>query len=708
MYKRLVLLASIALVLGIAIPIAMYLLTPINIQSKSEITKTIPLIELPKPPFLNKTQENQLIGFSSFRDLYSVLMRTYNMLISTAVSPYMSGIGFYIEPFIREMVESKPVSATKRVSWTNVQVEGIDEPDIVKTNGELIVIAKQKQVIILDALEKRTLFKLSFEEEVKSIFLHGNILVAMNYKTSKSTSPIFIEGDVIMYPPDVYTIIYVIDLMTPTEPRSIGKIEIGGEMLSSRLMNGIVYVVTTMPAFGEMAKFIVPVVNGRVLDPSKIALVGDYVETYTTIIALNISSLEYSTTSILMPYSSRMYMSYDRLYVLSTNQPIWYIDPYIVLLSVIRVLIPELSSKIDEYLNQSDLFSAFQLVIDYIANAENRNELVDRIKKELRSIVLNDETHIYVFNVIGLNLSYFGNVKVEGLLLDQFAIEEHNGFLLIATTRNSYGVELAYEVFNVMKTTKDLVIKICVDTNCTTVTLTPGYNETSLVNKPNVYIYPYLVARESDNRVYVLRLENLEIKGILKDLAPGERIYAARLVKNILFLVTFRQVDPLFAIDVSVPEEPRILGYLKIPGFSEYLHPLPNELLLGIGIEGNDLKISLFDVKDPTKMNEISKVNVPSVHSPVLQDHHAITIDLDYKQIYIPIHVRNYYGPVPVPGAVLVISYEGGVLTVRSVIDHPGVIRTLYIDNEFFTISYEVVKVFDLNTMEQVGEIILS
>lgn len=129
--------------------------------------------------------------------------------------------------------------------------------------------------------------------------------------------------------------------------------------------------------------------------------------------------------------------------------------------------------------------------------------------------------------------------------------------------------------------------------------------------------------------MFIVDLTSLEVIGSLRNLARGERIYSARLIGNVFFLVTFRQVDPLFAIDISDPENPQVLGYLKIPGFSEYLHPLPGNKLLGIGLEDRSLKISLFNVTDPTNMSEIAKVLVYSAWSQALQDHHAVTIYLE-------------------------------------------------------------------------------
>lgn len=106
------------------------------------------------------------------------------------------------------------------------------------------------------------------------------------------------------------------------------------------------------------------------------------------------------------------------------------------------------------------------------------------------------------------------------------------------------------------------------------------------------------------NNLYVLDSGMRQI-GRLEGLAPGERIYSVRYLGEMAYVVTFRETDPLFAIDLSDPRAPKVLGQLKIPGFSEYLHPLDDGLLLGIGQSvdergtANGVKLSMFDVSDP-------------------------------------------------------------------------------------------------------------
>jgi len=107
----------------------------------------------------------------------------------------------------------------------------------------------------------------------------------------------------------------------------------------------------------------------------------------------------------------------------------------------------------------------------------------------------------------------------------------------------------------------------------------------------------------SINSLFLLDM-NMKLVGQIRDLAEGESIYSARFMGDRCYLVTFRQIDPFFVIDVTNPNEPKVLGYLKIPGFSGYLHPYDQNHIIGIGKEDNNLKLSLFDVTDVSTPTE--------------------------------------------------------------------------------------------------------
>jgi inhibitor of cysteine peptidase len=231
----------------------------------------------------------------------------------------------------------------------------------------------------------------------------------------------------------------------------------------------------------------------------------------------------------------------------------------------------------------------------------------------------------------------------------------------------------------------------------------------------------------SQTNVYVLDT-NLSIVGRLEGIAVGENFHSARFLGNRCYLVTFKKIDPLFVIDLTVPSDPRVLGQLKIPGYSDYLHPYDENHIIGVGketVEGEGgnfawyqgIKIALFDVSDVEHPQEIDKyiIGDRGSDSPILSDHKAFLFDRAKALLVIPVLVAEIdeakypsgvppwtYGDFVFQGAyVFNISLSGFEL--KGTITHlhamglgksgyylePSyyVERSLYIDNVLYTIS---------------------
>jgi hypothetical protein len=156
----------------------------------------------------------------------------------------------------------------------------------------------------------------------------------------------------------------------------------------------------------------------------------------------------------------------------------------------------------------------------------------------------------------------------------------------------------------------------------------------------------------SQNNLYIFDDTSLQVKGAVEGLAPGERIYAVRFTGETAYVVTFRQVDPLFVIDLSQPSRPLVRGQLKVPGFSEYLHPISSTQVLGVGHDATEtgaravttgVKLSLFDVADPSKPLELdSKVlGERGSSSLVTADHKAFLFHKASGLLVVPMHLRQ-------------------------------------------------------------------
>ncbi|WP_319642343.1 beta-propeller domain-containing protein [Methanovulcanius yangii] len=238
------------------------------------------------------------------------------------------------------------------------------------------------------------------------------------------------------------------------------------------------------------------------------------------------------------------------------------------------------------YASQENMFLAYTKGIDY--GAVRSSGPMGGVPTE--------ETIIHRFSIDGGEIAYKATGDVPGALLNQFSLDEYDGNLRVATT---FGIAEP-----------------------------PGWT--------------------TYNNVYVLD-GDLKLKGKLERLAAGERIYSTRFVGDRLYMVTFKQMDPFFVVDLTDPTTPAVLGELKIPGYSDYLHPYDATHIIGIGkeTEVNDwggvttqgLKIALFDVSDVNNPRQLDKVEIgmAGTDSEALRDHRAFLFDYARHLLVIPV-----------------------------------------------------------------------
>lgn len=717
-------LAIVSLVAGASIPLIVG-----NILS--ETYRTVPAYQLSSPyggqqVNISLTNLENLGRFSSYEELarYLSSVMSLNTLINQLARPYNylpQGITVPAPTIVplAELGVRGTYGVSKQettASKTNVQVEGVDEPDIVKTNGELIVVASNNKVFLVSVTEKTVLSVLVLDEYVRGLFLYENELVVITETQTRHPITPDIECRCFVVPsgtPNVNTYIYSIS--NASNPVLLSRVTVTGSMLSSRLSGNYLYVVTNTLLNGP----IIPLVN-EVPVPLETLIVVDVIpDSYTLILALDLDKLNYATYTFLTGGGSWLYMSLNNLYVARETR-FGFLDAYILTLKTFASYMPnETASRVIELIDSGQLDIAREKIEDYLLSMseESRKELLSKVVAEVNKEPKYDITTFYVFSVKGLTISLRGSFNVSGHLLDQFAMEEANNYFVVATTGNNYSVVVSFEpLFKTYTTivkketeTREVVVQECSVSGCVSRSI-PVIINWSVPQVPYEYTRPTLmvyvsVSGEVSNNVFVVDSRSLRIVGSLVGLARGERIYSARLIGEVFFLVTFRQVDPLFAIDVSVPENPRVLGFLKIPGFSEYLHPLPENRLLGIGVEGSNLKISLFDVSDPTNMSEISSVKIASAWSQALYDHHAVTVYTEKELVMIPF---SSYATYPSSSGAIVVSYGNNTLRIKAVLQHEYCLRTAYIGNELYTISPNLVKIFDVNTYEELGQVVLE
>lgn len=227
------------------------------------------------------------------------------------------------------------------------------------------------------------------------------------------------------------------------------------------------------------------------------------------------------------------------------------------------------------------------------------------------------------------------------------------------------------------------------------------------------------VDENTSNNLYILD-NNLNEIGKLEDIAKGEKIYSVRYVKDKAYIVTFKQVDPLFVIDLSDNNNPKILGELKIPGYSTYLHPYDEKHLIGFGYDTkqdgtniitNGLKMAMFEISDLSNPKEIFKINIGDKYtsSNLTYDYKALLFLKEKNIIGFP--VCNYSsGKNSSTAKIYEINLEKGFMLKGEVIhnnsDYQKTInRIIYIKNNYYTLSNKLIKATDMNTFNEIGRI---
>jgi uncharacterized secreted protein with C-terminal beta-propeller domain len=683
------------------------------------------------------TDHNQTQLPNTYRDLLSALNKSATLYLQSQQITKMMIQGIASTPLIVTPLITTPVSLASDVlvayaseaavkhgaissfSTTNVQVYGIDEQDIVKTDGRAIYIAREKDIVIFDADNYKVASRIQLPTgwRCRGIYVAEEKLIAIlsgSVDTERSG-----------------TTIYVFDIRNLYNPVLSDKHLIDGEFMGSRLKPPYLYIVTQLPAFiietTDEVKTLIPRINGLYIDSGNIKITDYLSNAYLVVFSLNLDNGSWNTTAVLLPPISRIYMSYSRLYVVCSisEQLMLYKELLNKALKTNRLPV-DIAWKLNNYIQQEKYSDAFEELIEYLSKLDEKD--VKTIIESINSqgfLSISDKSLIASFDISDFTPKLNGLVEVNGGILDQFAIEEFEArgepYLAVATTINRYNYTIGY--FAVPKptlsdSTSVVTYSLCHLVNGTNeqVCISMHINTTKIQEEERKYpTYLFYISTkgwEWTNSIYVVKPSNLEIVSELSELASGEQVYAARLIKNTLYLVTFRRVDPLFAIDLSNPEKPVILGYLKIPGFSEYLHPINDNLLLGIGREGLSIKVSLFDVSDPKNILEKATLKING-YSPIVDadDYHAFLFDDRYSLCYLPIQVIDEKGvSLKISGILIVkIDIEKSMInpSIR-IAEHAEAIRAIYIENKLYTVSFRSIRTWSLPSIDMINETLLD
>jgi uncharacterized secreted protein with C-terminal beta-propeller domain len=561
---------------------------------------------------------------------------------------------------------SEKSAVPEMYSATNVQVLSIDEPDLVKTDGNYIYISNEQRFYI-DSMPAES--EIDRGNDIAPYYgdVNTTIIKAFPVEELSKVGDINVNGEMILHKDMLVVFDYdgveAYDVSDPYSPSKKWDLQFDSAYRTARLYNGELFIVTTeflqdntgcdLPVLSNGDDSLtVPCTN--IYHPQKYSGTDSVIN----VVKINPSTgkVNDSISFVGSNYSSVVYMSEDYVYVsYPQNQ-----DEFSFIYEFASInpdlfspIINEKIEKLNTYdISSSSKMSELESILnDYtrFMNNEERANFDNKVSNELDEYVEENKRSISYTGIVKLSsdtLDIEASGVVPGTLLNQFSLDEYEGNLRMVTTIGSamwWGI-LGGSV-------------------------------------------------EEENDLYILD-HSLDIKSSIQGMGLDERIYSARFVGDQAYMVTFKQIDPFFVFDLSDPSKPELKGELKIPGYSSYLHPIDSDTLVGVGEEGGRVKISLFDVSDPTQPKEVSKFLLDEYWSEVETNHHAFTIDYENDVFFIPTSGSGY-----------VIGYNGDKLIVKAEIDSIETKRALYIDDMLYVISEEDIRIFDESTWEEISSL---
>jgi len=591
-------------------------------------------------------------------------------------------------------------------SQTNIQVAGVDEPDIVKNDARYIYTISGSTLTIVDAYPAETatvISKTEISDTPKDLFMNGDrlVLFTVGWGTPEDTDvnsvQNVVEGIAKIMPmppirinsPTTHAVIY--DISDRKNPKLMKDYTIESDYIDARMIGSLVYMVTREQVY--------PYYNDHVVIPvlregTKTVIQPDvwYFDNresqyaFTTITALDASSgIEKDGQTYLLGTGNILYVSPDAMYVSYQR----YHPAVYPMRGGMDVVPPQPEAMgADMVSGGSAGISSAAIPADFNSlNEEQRQSILNGLRNSEKDLIHKQEvdqtsTMVHKIAIDDGKITYIAKGEVPGILDNQFSMDEYNNNLRLATTSSVY---------------------------------TPS----------GQYTY---------NNVYVLNAK-MDMIGVLTHIAEQETIYSTRFIGDRLYMVTFKRIDPFFVIDLSKPETPKILGKLKIPGYSDYLHPYDATHIIGIGKEtmSNDwggvstsgVKIALFDVSDVTNPKQLDKVQIGDAgsDSAALTDHHAFLFEKSKNILVIPVRAvsqdqvkkEDYYSNLQkiwYGAYVFGLTPETG-FTLKGTVQHgtgdngyyyygsstSDVKRSLYIGNILYTMSSRQIKANPLDNI---------
>lgn len=621
--------------------------------------------------YVNSDTLTELPKVGSKEDMFALLNYNETMYNYVLGPQIMLEVGFDRHeeslPTTNEPKTDQLASEDVEYSETNNQVAGVQESDIIKTDGEYIYKVSEDSVLIIDADPDNPKLLNTITDDnqyISGIFLSDNRLVVYGNEYKYNIEPYYSDNEVIKrsmmphYGGESQTFIKVYDVENVQSPRVLHDYYVDGSYASGRLVDDKLYMVTNKSiwfnwwAFKKDDNYIDSVDETSILPSYTNNVTGEQVY------------LDFEDISYFPDYVQSTYMITVGLDIGSESEAI----------------------DVDAYLGSADKIYVSKDNL-YVAIARYEYNILESSKAKLYMPVYDTNTVIYKFGLKNGTIDYSDVGSVEGTILNQFSMDEYNDNFRIATTKN------------------------------------------------NRWFSP----EASTNNVYVLNAQ-METIGSLEDLAEGERIYSTRFVGDMIYMVTFKEIDPFFVIDASLPEQPKVLGYLKIPGFSTYMHPIDEHHILGFGHETkttpegrvvtDGFKISLFNIEDFENPYEEDKIVIGKngTYSELEYNHKALMNAINKNTMAFPIRVCDNTDYIVDFVGAYVLDVDVNHINVRGRITHHtgyevikegeethkyfdwqyNIDRIIYINDELYTFSDAEMQIHDMYSLEKQGELYLQ
>nr|QDY92635.1 hypothetical protein fos2004AM_00003 [uncultured Planctomycetota bacterium] len=485
-------------------------------------------------------------------------------------------------------------------STTNLQEAGVDESDIFKSDGTRFYIAKGQTLRVVNATPLTELEEVAcveFEVPIEALYLYESKIIALGQRYS------FGGGDgpeILMWPP-YYTgasvLVYEVDVSDPSAPEIVGQNELDGSLASSRLTNGrLILILTIAPPLPA--------------NPNPLSI--------------GLMSLDQVLPTMRIGDAEQVLVAPEDWF--HPESPDGYFTTAVVTLDAEDV--ETVVGSVAVMANAGTIYASTEAL--YLTDTQYDSASGYRERTAIHKLAFNDQ---------GV-AEYVGSGSVPGRLLNQFSLGEYEGYLRVATHVTNwrlFGDGVGIAVAEAGAGDDGEVVDSEADS--------PADDEDDAS--------PTVVPTGPYNAVYVLgeSAGTLEIAGSIENIAPGEQLYAARFMGPRGYLVTFVRIDPLFVLDLSDPASPSVLGELKIPGYSDYLHPFGDDLLIGVGRSTREMEwggpvpsavqVSLFDVSDPANPTTIHQLEIGGYGSTsdVSYTHKAFTFLPDEGLLALPVQL---------------------------------------------------------------------